>query len=431
MSRPWLRVSSCGWIALSLMLLGADWSRFRGPGGLGESTDKNLPATWTDEQNVVWKTALPGPGSSSPITVGNHVYLTCYSGYALSTEEPGEIDKLKRHVVCLDRTSGKLVWQKEFQPQLPESEYSGGNNTWHGYSTSTPISDGQSLYVFFGRSGVYALDLTTGETKWHADVGSRTTGWGSGTSLVLYSNLLIVNASVEGGNIVALNKQDGKSVWQIGSIRGAWNTPCLVELPGGKAELVLSLPGQPEGKIVGYDPNTGEQLWSCKGIPDGGYVCPSVIAHEGIVYSIGGRKNTAIAVRCGGRGDVSESHLLWTTAKGSNVASPVYHNGYIYWVHERQGTAHCLNAKTGESVYQERLEPRPGVVYSSLTVADGKLYAVSQFEGTFVLAAQPEFKLLAHNTFANDKSRSNACLAVSNGQLLLRNDSHIYCLGAK
>jgi outer membrane protein assembly factor BamB len=150
-----------------------------------------------------------------------------------------------------------------------------------------------------------------------------------------------------------------------------------------------------------------------------------------VVYAIGGRRNTAVAVRAGGRGDVTESHMLWRTNKGSNVSSPVYHEGYLYWVHERQGVANCLDAKTGETIYAERLDPRPGVVYSSMTVADGKLYSVSQHNGTFVLAAKPKFELLAHNTLGEDDSRANASLAIHAGQILLRNDRFIYCIGEK
>jgi outer membrane protein assembly factor BamB len=242
---------------------------------------------------------------------------------------------------------------------------------------------------------------------------------------LLYKDLVIVNASVESGAIVALDKLTGKEAWRADGIRGSWNTPVLVDVPGGETELVVCVPMT----VLGLDPATGKRFWRSQGIPDGGYVCPSVVAHEGIVYAIGGRTNTALAVRAGGRGDVTSTHELWRTNKGSNVCSPVYHDGYLYWVHERSGIANCLNATTGQAVYQERLTPRPGVVYASALLADGKLYVVSQHEGTFVLAAKPEFELLAHNTFADDDSRTNASPAVSNGQLLLRTDSNLYCIG--
>src|SRR5688572_11592862 len=156
----------------------ADWLQFRGPGGLGVSNDKGLPLEWSATKNLVWKTPLPGLGTSSPIIVGNRVFLTCYSGYGLDAKEPGEMKDLKRHVVCVDRTNGKIVWSKVFDPVLPEHEYS-GEGSYHGYAASTPTSDGERLYVFFGKSGVYCFDLD-GKQLWHQTVGKGHSGWGSG-----------------------------------------------------------------------------------------------------------------------------------------------------------------------------------------------------------------------------------------------------------
>ncbi len=402
---------------------GEDWKQFRGPGGLGTSSETGLPVKWSSTENVVWKSELPGYGSSSPTTLGDRIYLTCYNGYGLKPSE-GDDENLKRFVVCLDRGKGSIIWKQEFQPELPESDYNGGNNARHGYSTSTIATDGTHLFVFFGKSGVYCLDLD-GKTIWQTKVGSGTRGWGSGASPVLYKDLLIVNASVESQTIYALDKSNGKEVWSIGRIRGVWNTPLLVENPAGKMELVYCLPE----KIVAVDPDSGDELWTCEGIPDRGYICPSAVANDGIVYVIGGRKNTAIAVRSGGSGDVSETHVLWRTGRGSNVSSPVYYEGHIYWFHERRGVVYCLNAENGEVVFEERLSISPGLVYASTTVVDGKLYCVSQYNGAFVVAAKPEFEELAHNQFEDDASRTNASPVVSNGQLLLRSDQYLYCIG--
>jgi len=399
-----------------------DWKQFRGPGGLATSSQGELPAEWSTEKNVLWRTKLPGLGTSSPITLGDRIYLTCYSGYGVERGDPGEMEDLKRSAVCIDHKTGEILWTRDFQPKLPESEYSGGNNSWHGYSSSTPATDGERLYVFFGKSGVYCLTLA-GEQIWHASVGDGTRGWGSSNSPVLHGDLVIINASVESGALVALDKQTGEQVWKAEGMRGSWNTPLLVEAPGGKTELIVSLPQS----IVAYDPATGEQLWTCEGIPDRGYVCPSVVAHDGVVYAIGGRTNTALAIRAGGRGDVTDSHLLWKTGKGSNVVSPVYHEGHLYWVHDRRGVAYCLDAKDGNVVYEERLDPRPGVVYASGIVADDKLYYATQENGVFVLAAKPEFEVLAHNEI--DDARMNASPAVSGNTLLLRNDAYLYCIG--
>lgn len=400
-----------------------DWMQFRGPGSNARSEDKGVPEQWSETENVAWKTKLPGLGTSSPITVGDAIFLTCYSGYGEDVKAPGDQKDLVRHVVCIDRKSGTIRWTKEVKPQLPESNYQSGNDSWHGYASSTPVSDGKHVFVFFGKTGVFCFDLA-GQQIWQHSVGTQTRGWGSATSPVLYKDFVIVNASVESGTIYALKKSDGSEAWKIPGSGSAWSSPVLVELPGGKTELVMNLPGNP-GKITGFDPETGTKLWSCPGIPDG-YICPSVISHEGIVYAIGGRKNTSVAVKAGGTGDVKP---LWTTSAGSNVASPVYHDGHIYWMHERSGTAYCVEAATGKQVYAERVRG-VGTTYSSGVYADGKIYYVSQNAATFVVAAKPKFELLATNKF-DDTSRTNASPAIDNGRLLIRTDKHLYCIGKK
>jgi outer membrane protein assembly factor BamB len=423
----WNGLAVCGlcmgfWTASADLAAANDWTRFRGPQGAGKAEASNLPLTWDSQKNIVWKQDLPGLGSSSPIVLGSRIYLTCYSGYAESIDEPGEMTELVRHVVCLDRKTGKIIWTKRFRPRMPESEYRSGNDSRHGYASSTLTADGRRLYLFFGISGVFCLDLD-GRVIWNTDVGSGTRGWGSGTSPLLYEDLVIVNASVESKSLIALNKTTGREVWRAEGITSCWSSPVLVDVEG-KQEVVLNVPR----KLTAFDPATGEELWHCEGIPDG-YVCPTVIAHDGVVYTIGGRKNTAIAVRAGGRGDVTGTHVLWTTGKGSNVSSPVYLDGHLYWFHESRGMAYCLDAKTGDVVYEERLDPRPGLIYSSVTAADGKLYGVSQERGTYVVAARPEFEQLAVNVFQDDPTRSNASIVVTDNQLIMRTDKAIYCIG--
>ncbi len=395
---------------------GEEWTQFRGPNGLGSSETRGLPVAWSSKENIVWKTDLPGPGTSSPIVVGSRVYVTCYTGYGIEPNE-GSKDDLVRHVVCLDRASGRVLWTKDFKALQPESTYSGGNNSQHGYSSSTPASDGRRLYVFFGKSGVYCLDLD-GNELWNASVGGGATGWGSSNSPVLYKDLVIINASVESGSLVALNKQSGEEVWRAKGMRSSWNTPILVNLPQGETELVVVN----SGHILGFDPDNGEELWRSEAF--GGYICASAIAHNDTVYALQG---STIAIRAGGRGDVSKTHELWRTSGGSNVPSPVYHDGHLFWL--PGGTAYCVNAANGEIVYRQRLQPGTGTVYSSALVADGKVYCVSQRNGTFVLAAKPEFELLAHNVFEDDDSRTNASPIVDDDQLLLRTDRRLYCIG--
>jgi outer membrane protein assembly factor BamB len=179
--------------------------------------------------------------------------------------------------------------------------------------------------------------------------------------------------------------------------------------------------------VAGFDPDTGEELWNAAG--HNGYVCPSIVVHAGIVYAVGGG-DTSLAIKSGGRGDVTKTHILWRTSKGSNASSPIYHNGYLYWTSESGGVLHCQDAATGKSV-EQRLGPDVGRIWTSPLLADGRLYFVSQSKGTYVVAARPKFELLAHNVFDDDKSRTNASLAVSDGQLFLRNDQYLYCIGKR
>jgi outer membrane protein assembly factor BamB len=409
--------STLALISASSLAVG-DWTQFRGKGGLGVSTE-TAPLKWSSTENIVWKAELPGPGASSPVALGNRVFITCYSGYGLEPAK-GDEKELVRHLLCLDRKTGDTLWHKKFDPKLPEHKYE-GEGSYHGYAAGTPTTDGERLYVFFGKSGVYCFDLK-GNELWHESVGDGTNGWGSGTSPLLYKNLVIVNASVESGSVVALDKLSGKEVWRTKGINSAWNTPVLVPAKE-KTELVVSM----SDHVVSLNPDDGKELWRAEGVHR--YVCPSVVHHDGVVYAIGGG-HTSLAVRTGGSGDVTASHVVWRVEKGSNVSSPIYHDGHLYWT--RDGSIVCCqNAETGEMAYEERLRPDSGTIWSSPVLADGKLYFVTQRARTFVVAAKPKFEILAHNEIEGDESRTNASPAVSNGQLLLRTDRNLYCIGEK
>src|SRR4051794_8445125 len=152
----------------------ADWPQFRGPTGQGVSDEKQLPVRWSSDNNIAWKVKLPGAGASSPVIVGKRVYITCYSGYGLDAKDPGKQEDLRRHLLCLDRADGNVLWSKEFEPVLPEHKYA-GEGAYQGYAASTPASDGERLYVFFGKSGVYSFDLD-GNQLWHVSVGKGING---------------------------------------------------------------------------------------------------------------------------------------------------------------------------------------------------------------------------------------------------------------
>ncbi|MHC4439100.1 MAG: outer membrane protein assembly factor BamB family protein [Planctomycetota bacterium] len=396
-------------------VLADNWPQFRGPGGLGISQAKNLPITWNETENVAWKTAMPGYGSSSPIALDGKLYLTCYSGYGMANTS-GRMEDLMLHLVCVDSKTGKIIWNKQIKPTLPESK----KVRDHGYAAQTPATDGEHLYVFFGKSGVFKFDLQ-GNQIWQTSVGTKTHGWGSGTSPVLYENLVIVNASVESKSLVAIDKATGKEVWRAGGMDSSWNTPHLVKTSDGNYELAVTV----KKWILGFDLKTGNELWRCGAIPD--YICPSIVSHKGVLYAMGGRSSKTVAVRSGGRGDITDTHKLWQADVGANVCSPVVHDGHLYWVSDRKKTAYyayCLSLTDGSVKYSEPAGPQP---YASALLADGKLYVVTRNGGTLVLAAKPQFEQLALNTL-EDRSTFNASAIAYNGTLILRSDENLYCI---
>ena len=414
-----------GWFGALVLTAGTcvaaegDWLQFRGPDGLGASPAKRVPTAWSAEKNLAWKTPLPGPGGSSPVVFGERIFVTSYSGYGVPGASGGDMSALQRHVICINRADGKVIWTNAVPAALPEQP----KVRDHGYASSTPAVDAERVYVFFGKSGVFAF-THEGRQLWQADVGSKVHGWGSATSPVFYKDFLIINASVESDSLVALNKATGKEVWRATGMRESWNTPIFLPAEGGKAELVVAI----MGKVLGFDPEKGEQLWSCAtGI--GWYMVPSSVKNGDVVYCIGGRTGGALAVRSGGRGDVTATRRLWTLPKGSNVSSPIYHDGHLYWLHENLGIVYCVEAASGKLVYEERLE-NAGQFYASPVLAGDKLYAFTRRGVGFVIAAKPAFSLIARNELS-DRSSFDASPAIDRERLLVRSDKFLYCIGEK
>ncbi|QDU13376.1 outer membrane biogenesis protein BamB [Gimesia maris] len=399
----------------------ADWSQFRGPSGNGVSKTTGLPTEWSSEKNIVWKAKLPGHGSSSPVLFGNQVFVTSYTGYGLTEEDNGNPSDLRLHVISVNRDSGEIMWDESVSP-LNEVQKITKRIVDHGYASGTPACDETGVYAFFGTSGVVAYDLK-GKLKWQANVGDGTAGFGSASSPILYKDLVIVNASIESSTVYALNKSNGEVAWKAEEIVRAWTTPSIVDVPGGKQELVVNQKNQ----IFGFDPDTGNKLWTCEGIQD--YVVPVVVQNEGILYCLGGRSNRSIAVRPGGKGDVTKTHKLWEVNVGANVTSPVYYDGHLYWASDR-GIAFCLNAKDGEVVYKNRL-PTGARLYASIVLADGKLYVTTRDSGVIVLKAGPEYVELARNEIKSDEDLFNASPAVSEGSIYLRTNGYLYRIAEK
>jgi outer membrane protein assembly factor BamB len=245
--------------------------------------------------------------------------------------------------------------------------------------------------------------------------------------VLLHEDLVIINACVESDCLIALDKRTGRERWRRKGLCCTWQTPIVVR-SGASWELVVG--ARTRGfSMHGLDPGTGATLWTCDGLPgardhDGAMTSP--IAHDGVVFTHNHPKLSA--VRAGGRGNVTSTHKLWEIDVFPIIPSPLYHDGHLYWVQE-QGTVTCLKAASGKVVFHERLDPPPRLVYASPVLVGGRIYCLSRNDGVYVLAARPEFKILAHNVIKTDAGVFNASPAVSNGKLFLRSDRFLYCIG--
>lgn len=411
-------------LSLALPVTAADWPQFRGPSADGVSPDTALPLTWSEKENLLWRTELPGPGSSSPVISGDRVFLSCYSGYGLDIKNPGDITKLKRHALCLDKAGGKILWNQEILTDSPVQPFTGTYITTHGYASNSAVTDGKHVFFFMGNAGVHAFTLE-GRPVWNVSVGEKAHEWGVGSSPILYQGLLIVNAALESNQLLALDRRTGRTVWSASGFPASWNTPAIVRA-AGRDELVLNA----NGRLRAFDPLTGAELWHCAGI-QAAELCPSVVAHDGVIFILGHPGGRSMAVRAGGKGDVTDTHILWKTDKGSNVGSPVYKDGRLFFINDSRGIATCLDAASGAVIYEQPVlaRPRRDRWYSTPLLAGDRLYCVSRETGTCVLAAGPRFQLLATNVFADDLSVSNASPAVSNGRIFLRSNRYAYCIG--
>lgn len=394
-----------------------NWTRFRGNSGSGIAGSR-IPTTWSDTENLAWKTKLPGKGSSSPVVFGDRVFLTAYSGYGQSAEQPGDRADLRLHVIGLSLEDGSILWDKQVDP-APEEQAATKRVADHGYASPTPCVDSSNVYAAFGPSGVVAF-THEGEFLWRQSVGTNTAGFGAASSPIVFKDLVIMNASIEDRAVYGLEKATGKVRWRTDGIERAWTTPTIVTLDHGEHELVLNQ----KGAILGLDPKTGAKLWSCYAIQD--YVVPCVVVDGETLYCSGGRDNKTFVVRAGGRGDVTDTHLVWDVSRGANVTSPLLDDGYLYWSHDK-GLALCLRASDGKEMFRERM-PTRGRVYASI-VGDGeKLFLTTRDEGVLVLAAQPRYQELAINRLGSASERFNATPAIVGDQLLIRSDHALYCV---
>jgi outer membrane protein assembly factor BamB len=410
-----------------LLLRAEEWPRFRGPTGQGLSSERNLPIQWSATDNIAWKTPIPGDGWSSPVVQGDRVFVTAARDKNTSC-----------HVLCLDRDTGKILWDKEVFKQ--------GTYTIrpkNSFATPTPATDGGRVYAVFGEGGIAALDFH-GKIDWTNQDYKFHSVHGLGASPILYKGLLIMSydgsadprtgqpetlgwqTPWDGASIVALNVDNGKEVWKAkrGPSRLAHTTPLIIR--AGDRDLLVSSAGD---VIQGFNPDTGERVWTVRSLGEG--VVPSPVYAAGLVITFSGFgtkdiKSAYRAVRPDGQGDVTKTHLAWEQTKVPPfIPTPVPVGEHLYAVTDK-GVAACLEAKTGNVLWEERLEK---AFSASPVYADGRVYFLAESGETTVIEASPEkLKLVATSSI---QEPCQASMAVAHGHLFIRSKQNLWCIGPK
>ena len=416
-----------------------NWPQWRGPDGSGISNEKNLPAEWTPTKNIKWKTAIDGRGHSSPIVWGNKIFLTtAIEGEVVPGAQavkhtadgqpflhPDSVGADHKHtfkVIALDRNSGKILWQSVAWEGTPYDN----RHRKSSYASSTPATDGKLVYAFFGTEGLFAYDYN-GKLAWKAQLGKLgTVGMGTGTSPVLYENLVIVQCDEENGEssfIVALDKKTGKEVWRTPrKVQVSWATPILVRTPK-RAELITS----GTEFVISYDPATGKELWRHKGVESN--AIPSPVANSDMVFLVAGfPAKIAMAIKLGGSGDLTGTpNVPWTYAKGTAyVPSPILYGDYLYLTTDR-GILTCIDAKTGEVKYEGGRIPIPATFTASPVAFEGKILMTSEDGDTFIVKAGPKHEIIGTNSVGEAVYASPA---IADGRIFIRGEKNLYCIGS-
>ncbi len=438
-------------LALALALTGSlgvvvsaeDWPQWRGPLGTGVSTEKNLPVRWSATENVAWRADLGGVGVSSPIVLGQRVFVTSQLGAGASRQGPrlaqgaaaadaGErslgapragggaaTDRPTFLVEAFDKATGKRLWQYRLDAAAPMPTV----HDKHNMASPSPVTDGTRVYAWFSTGQIVALDLD-GRLVWQRHLGQENgpfeINWGHSSSPTVFEDTLILLCDHDPASyLLAVDSRTGRDRWKTDRGRGrqSYSTPFVVRAPAGP-ELIINS----SQRIDAYDPKSGALLWHVGGPHQ--FPIPSPAFHDGVLYlSRGYRSGPYMAVRAGGRGDVTASHLLWQTETGAPyISSLVYDNGLVYMASDVGGVT-AVDAATGQRVWQHRI---PGIFSASPVVGDGKVYFVSETGEVTVLRAGRTPEVLATNSLGE---RLIASPAISSGQIFLRSDDRLFCIG--
>jgi outer membrane protein assembly factor BamB len=404
-------------LVLTTAAQAADWPEFRGPTGQGIVTADQVPLAWNPEKNIAWKVAVPGSGWSSPVVVAERIYLTT----AIPPEKEGQ-GVLSLRALCFDSRTGRLLWQQEvFRPAADRVPRIHNKNS---QASPTPLVAGERLFVHFGHLGTACLNLQ-GEILWRNTDLTYEPVHGNGGTPVLVEGLLVF--SCDGGDqafVVALDCLTGQLKWR--TERGnkpvkkfSFSTPLVITV--GQQKQVVS-PGSEA--VVAYEASSGKEIWRVR--TRGYSVIPRPVAGHGLVYICTGYDSpTLLAIRPDGHGDVTETHVAWSTRRGVPHTASLLLSGEELFMVSDAGLASCLDARTGKVHWQERIG---GPFSASPILVDGKVYFLNEEGMTTVVRAALKYEVLARNDL---KERTLASFAVVPGKLIVRTEKSLFCIVEK
>lgn len=383
------------------------WPRWRGPSGQGLATGTGYPDTWSPTQGVLWKTPVPGTGNSSPIVWGDHIFVT-------SSYEGGR----KLSLLAYRRSDGRLLWETP----APAGRTDSGAHYKNGHASSTPATDGRLVYVLFGARGLFAFDFT-GKLAWQRDLGPMDAYHGAAGSPLLYRDRIVLyQDQFSGSFIAAFDTRTGRELWRTRRDASVgWGTPIAIRA-WQRDEIIVN--GQQH--VTSYDPITGRELWRCGGTTY--EVIPTPVVGYGMVFCSSGRAGPTLAIKPGGSGDVSRTHLAWESPRGSPfVPSPILYGEQLYMINDMASIVTSLSATTGQSLWQGRLGVAQREGFSASPVAvDGKIFFTNDDGETFVLRAGPKFELMHVNQLGESILASPALV---DGRWYFRAQRNLYAVG--
>ncbi len=411
-----------------------NWHQWRGPQANGVSRTANPPLEWSEDQNIRWKVAIDGNGSSTPIIWGNQVFLlTAINTKKVDQSLPKPEDQPKRVfgitypnttyqfvVLCLDRTTGKELWRRTATEGIPHEGHHGDND----FASASPTTDGERLYCWFGSAGLFCYDLD-GTKLWDRSLGKAHIGasLGEGCSPVVHDGkVVIVRDHSRQSTIEVLDAKNGNSLWKKNRNEpNAWATPLVID-HGGKTQVITAA----SNMVRSYDLSNGDIIWQCSGLT--GNCIPAPVVENDVVYCMSGyRGYSVLALPLSAIGDISNSDkILWSRGRGTPyVPSPVLYDGMLYFNQSNQAILTCLDTKTGEPIIATTRLPELANIYASPVAANDRVYITGRNGTTLVLKRSNELEVLATNKIDD---RINSSPALAGNQLFLRGNRFLYCI---